>query len=101
MHALSITSGVLRPLLSCSDRRCALTTSQIIHPGNHPGIFHSSFSTNGKRVHHRPFSVGAASELRGMAESVLSKPHRFILVSDLDWTMVRIFTLVSPTCTQS
>ena len=32
----------------------------------------------------------AASELTGMAQSVLAKPHRFILVSDLDWTMVSI-----------
>lgn len=29
------------------------------------------------------------SQLTDMAQSVLAKPHRFILVSDLDWTMVR------------
>lgn len=37
-----------------------------------------------------PLRVIAASNLSGMAQSVLSKPHRFILVSDLDWTMVRM-----------
>ena len=29
-----------------------------------------------------------ATQQSEMAASVLSKPHRFILVSDLDWTMV-------------
>ena len=102
MHSQVITSGVTRLLPSCSYRRCALTASQIVHPGIHLGIFHILSPTNGQRVHHRPFSpVGAASNQIGMAETVLSKPHRFILVSDLDWTMVRIITRVSPTCTQS
>ena len=102
MHGQSTTCGVLRPLPSCSYRRCALTTSQIVHPGIHLSIFHHIPPTNKQIVHHRPFSpVGAASDQRGMAETVLSKPHRFILVSDLDWTMVRIITLVSLTCTQS
>ena len=36
------------------------------------------------------FRFRAVSSLSAMAQSVLSKPHRFILVSDLDWTMVRI-----------
>ena len=43
--------------------------------------------TNGQRHSCRTRS---ASKLTGMAQSVLAKPHRFILVSDLDWTMVRI-----------
>lgn len=33
-------------------------------------------------------SRGAVNE-GNMASNVLSHPHRFILVSDLDWTMVR------------
>lgn len=33
-------------------------------------------------------SRGAVKEAN-MASNVLSHPHRFILVSDLDWTMVR------------
>ena len=102
MHSRSITSGVLRPLPSCSNRRCALTPSQIVDPGIRLGISYIVSPTNGQSVHHRPFSpAGAASEQTGMAETVLSKPHRFILVSDLDWTMVCIITLVSSTCTQS
>ena len=98
MHSQSIISGVLRPLLLSSSRRCALGSPQIIHSG----IFQISAAAIGERVP-TPFLsfVGAASDQIGMAETVLSKPHRFILVSDLDWTMVRVACLVSLTCMQT
>ena len=32
--------------------------------------------------------IGSHQQLRIMASTVLNKPYRFILVSDLDWTMV-------------
>ena len=37
----------------------------------------------------RRLTVRSSINNESMAASVLSKPHRFILVSDLDWTMVR------------
>lgn len=49
---------------------------------------HSSLKRT--QSHRYTLNIRVASELRGMAQSVLSKPHRFILVSDLDWTMVRM-----------
>ena len=98
MHSQSITSGVLRPLSSCSNRRCALSTSQIICSG----IFQVSAPAIGRNLL-PPFlsTVAAASDQMGMAETVLFRPHRFILVSDLDWTIVRIVSLVSLTCMQT
>ena len=50
-------------------------------------LHHTGPLTN---VQRRSCRTRAASQLTGMAHSVLAKPHRFILVSDLDWTMVSI-----------
>ena len=103
MHTQSITPGVLRPLSACTKGRCALTASLSIRSG----IFQIPSPANRQRTSLRFLSaVGAESDRTGMAETVLSKPHRFILVSDLDWTMVRIASLASLIwasliCTQS
>ncbi len=45
----------------------------------------------------RLLSRSAVSE-ESMAANVLSHPHRFILVSDLDWTMVRDPGMLGSTC---
>ena len=80
-------------LASTPCLRTSLTGPRLFRPSLHNPI--------GLRRAHRVLAANRDSaQQSNMAASVLSKPHRFILVSDLDWTMVGAPTLMKQLLTE-
>lgn len=85
MHSRSFLCGTQKPLSALGwEQRGAAQSRLDGHRIFQPRL--SKRTTSQRRL----LRARADSSLRQMAQSVLSKPHRFILVSDLDWTMVRV-----------
>ena len=90
MHSRKVVSGIQKPLTAVGSRKGGAARLRI----DQYRIFLNQSQLKKKTSSQRhAFLISAASNLSGMAQSVLAKPHRFILVSDLDWTMVSVMPL--------
>ncbi len=85
MHSSKLLCGIQKPLTSLGREKGGTARLRI----DQYRIFLNQPRLNKETSSQRQaIRVAAASDLSGMAQSVLAKSHRFILVSDLDWTMV-------------